>query len=83
VVNKALFSYRLAVERLDLPVPLGANTYALVGEPQRPAKTTTLSMVAACSARCGSVEIFGIAALSDPVAAIAVLWHVISTIRLL
>jgi ABC-2 type transport system ATP-binding protein len=59
---------RLAVDRLDLTVHSG-EFYALVG-PNGAGKTTTLRMVAGLlKPDAGSVEIFGIDALRDPVAA--------------
>src|SRR5476649_2952409 len=59
---------RLAVDALDLNVRCG-EFYALVG-PNGAGKTTTLRMVAGLSRPdAGSVAVFGIDALSDPVAA--------------
>jgi ABC-2 type transport system ATP-binding protein len=59
---------RLAVDALDLSVRAG-EFYALVG-PNGAGKTTTLRMVAGLlKPDAGSVGIFGIDALSDPVAA--------------
>ncbi len=59
---------RLAVDALDLTVRAG-EFYALVG-PNGAGKTTTLRMVAGLSRPdAGSVAIFGIDALRDPVAA--------------
>jgi ABC-2 type transport system ATP-binding protein len=59
---------RLAVDALDLTVRMG-EYYALVG-PNGAGKTTTLRMVAGLlKPDAGSVAIFGIDALSDPVAA--------------
>ena len=59
---------RLAVDALDLTVHAG-EFYALVG-PNGAGKTTTLRMVAGpLKPDAGSVGIFGIDALSDPVAA--------------
>jgi ABC-2 type transport system ATP-binding protein len=59
---------RLAVDALDLTVHAG-EFYALVG-PNGAGKTTTLRMVAGLlKPDAGSVNIFGIDALSDPVAA--------------
>ena len=59
---------RVAVDALDLTVRPG-EFYALVG-PNGAGKTTTLRMVAGLSAPdAGSVEVFGIDALADPVAA--------------
>jgi ABC-2 type transport system ATP-binding protein len=59
---------RLAVDALDLTVRSG-EFYALVG-PNGAGKTTTLRMVAGLSRPdAGSVAIFGIDALSNPVAA--------------
>ena len=59
---------RLAVDALDLTVRAG-EYYALVG-PNGAGKTTTLRMVAGLlKPDAGSVAIFGIDALSDPVAA--------------
>ncbi len=59
---------RLAVDALDLTVR-GREFYALVG-PNGAGKTTTLRMVAGLlKPDAGAVEIFGIDALSDPVAA--------------
>jgi len=59
---------RLAVDALDLTVRAG-EFYALVG-PNGAGKTTTLRMVAGLlKPDAGSVEIFGIDALKDPVAA--------------
>src|SRR5258705_505670 len=59
---------RLAVDALDLTVQPG-EFYALVG-PNGAGKTTTLRMVAGLSRPdVGSVAVFGIDALSDPVAA--------------
>jgi ABC-2 type transport system ATP-binding protein len=59
---------RLAVDALDLTVRPG-EFYALVG-PNGAGKTTTLRMVAGLSRPdAGSVAVFGIDALSDPVAA--------------
>ena len=59
---------RLAVDALDLTVQSG-EFYALVG-PNGAGKTTTLRMVAGLSRPdTGSVAVFGIDALSDPVAA--------------
>jgi ABC-2 type transport system ATP-binding protein len=59
---------RLAVDALDLTVRTG-EFYALVG-PNGAGKTTTLRMVAGLlKPDAGSVEIFGINALADPVAA--------------
>src|SRR5229473_8449901 len=59
---------RLAVDALDLNVRTG-EFYALVG-PNGAGKTTTLRMVAGLlRPDAGSVEIFGIDALGDPVAA--------------
>src|ERR1700731_2314548 len=59
---------RLAVDSLDLTVRTG-EFYALVG-PNGAGKTTTLRMVAGLSRPdAGSVAIFGIDALSHPVAA--------------
>lgn len=59
---------RLAVDSLDLTVRTG-EFYALVG-PNGAGKTTTLRMVAGLSPPdAGSVAVFGIDALSDPVAA--------------
>jgi ABC-type multidrug transport system ATPase subunit len=58
----------LAVDALDLTVQPG-EFYALVG-PNGAGKTTTLRMVAGLSRPdAGSVSVFGIDALSDPVAA--------------
>jgi ABC-2 type transport system ATP-binding protein len=59
---------RLAVDALDLTVRAG-EFYALVG-PNGAGKTTTLRMVAGLlKPDAGSVDIFGIDALRDPVAA--------------
>ena len=59
---------RLAVDALDLTVRSG-EFYALVG-PNGAGKTTTLRMVAGLSRPdSGSVAVFGIDALADPVAA--------------
>ena len=59
---------RLAVDALDLTVHAG-EFYALVG-PNGAGKTTTLRMVAGLlKPDAGSVDIFGIDALTDPVAA--------------
>jgi ABC-2 type transport system ATP-binding protein len=59
---------RLAVDTLDLTVHAG-EFYALVG-PNGAGKTTTLRMVAGLlKPDAGSVDIFGIDALRDPVAA--------------
>src|SRR4030088_622550 len=59
---------RLAVDALDLTVQTG-EFYALVG-PNGAGKTTTLRMVAGISRPdAGSVAVFGIDALRDPVAA--------------
>jgi ABC-2 type transport system ATP-binding protein len=59
---------RLAVDALDLTVRSG-EFYALVG-PNGAGKTTTLRMVAGLSRPdAGTVEVFGIDALGDPVAA--------------
>jgi len=59
---------RLAVDALDLTVHSG-EFYALVG-PNGAGKTTTLRMVAGLlKPDAGAVEIFGIDALKDPVAA--------------
>ena len=59
---------RLAVDALDLTVRAG-EFYALVG-PNGAGKTTTLRMVAGLlRPDAGSVSIFGVDALSDPVAA--------------
>ena len=59
---------RIAVDALDLTVRTG-EFYALVG-PNGAGKTTTLRMVAGLlRPDAGSVEVFGIDALSDPVAA--------------
>jgi ABC-2 type transport system ATP-binding protein len=59
---------RLAVDALDLTVRSG-EFYALVG-PNGAGKTTTLRMVAGLSPPdAGSVAVFGIDALADPVAA--------------
>jgi len=59
---------RLAVDALDLTVQPG-EFYALVG-PNGAGKTTTLRMVAGLSRPdAGSVAVFGLDALSDPVAA--------------
>ena len=59
---------RLAVDALDLTVRTG-EFYALVG-PNGAGKTTTLRMVAGLlRPDAGSVEVFGIDALRDPVAA--------------
>ncbi len=59
---------RLAVDALDLTVHAG-EFYALVG-PNGAGKTTTLRMVAGLlKPDAGSINIFGIDALSDPVAA--------------
>jgi ABC-2 type transport system ATP-binding protein len=59
---------RLAVDALDLTVRSG-EFYALVG-PNGAGKTTTLRMVAGLSRPdAGSVAVFGIDALTDPVAA--------------
>src|ERR1700687_1802545 len=59
---------RLAVDALDLTVRTG-EFYALVG-PNGAGKTTTLRMVAGISRPdAGSVAVFGIDALRDPVAA--------------
>src|SRR6202451_424800 len=59
---------RLAVDALDLAVRSG-EFYALVG-PNGAGKTTTLRMVAGLlKPDAGSVSIFGIDALSDPVSA--------------
>jgi ABC-2 type transport system ATP-binding protein len=59
---------RLAVDALDLTVHAG-EFYALVG-PNGAGKTTTLRMVAGLlKPDAGSVDIFGIDALRDPVAA--------------
>jgi ABC-2 type transport system ATP-binding protein len=59
---------RLAVDALDLTVRTG-EFYALVG-PNGAGKTTTLRMVAGLSRPdAGTVEVFGIDALRDPVAA--------------
>jgi ABC-2 type transport system ATP-binding protein len=63
---------RIAVDALDLTVRSG-EFYALVG-PNGAGKTTTLRMVAGLlKPDTGSVEIFGIDALRDPVAAKQVL----------
>jgi ABC-2 type transport system ATP-binding protein len=63
---------RLAVDALDLTIRPG-EFYALVG-PNGAGKTTTLRMVAGLlKPDAGSVEIFGIDALRDPVAAKQVL----------
>ncbi|HLZ04834.1 MAG TPA: ABC transporter ATP-binding protein [Bradyrhizobium sp.] len=63
---------RLAVDALDLTVRAG-EFYALVG-PNGAGKTTTLRMVAGLlRPDAGSVNIFGIDALTDPVAAKQVL----------
>src|SRR5205823_12763668 len=59
---------RLAVDALDLTVRSG-EFYALVG-PNGAGKTTTLRMVAGLARPdAGSVAVFGIDALGDPVAA--------------
>ena len=59
---------RLAVDALDLTVRSG-EFYALVG-PNGAGKTTTLRMVAGLlRPDAGSVAVFGVDALSDPVAA--------------
>jgi ABC-2 type transport system ATP-binding protein len=59
---------RLAVDTLDLTIRAG-EFYALVG-PNGAGKTTTLRMVAGLlKPDAGSVDIFGIDALTDPVAA--------------
>jgi ABC-2 type transport system ATP-binding protein len=59
---------RLAVDALDLTIRVG-EFYALVG-PNGAGKTTTLRMVAGLlKPDAGSVDIFGIDALRDPVAA--------------
>jgi ABC-2 type transport system ATP-binding protein len=59
---------RLAVDALDLTIHVG-EFYALVG-PNGAGKTTTLRMVAGLlRPDAGSVDIFGIDALRDPVAA--------------
>jgi ABC-2 type transport system ATP-binding protein len=59
---------RLAVDALDLTIRVG-EFYALVG-PNGAGKTTTLRMVAGLlRPDAGSVDIFGIDALRDPVAA--------------
>ena len=59
---------RLAVDALDLTVRSG-EFYALVG-PNGAGKTTTLRMVAGLlRPDAGTVEVFGIDALADPVAA--------------
>src|SRR5665811_2079986 len=59
---------RLAVDALDLTIRSG-EFYALVG-PNGAGKTTTLRMVAGLlRPDGGSVEVFGVDALSDPVAA--------------
>jgi len=59
---------RLAVDALDLTVRAG-EFYALVG-PNGAGKTTTLRMVAGLARPdAGTVEVFGIDALADPVAA--------------
>ena len=59
---------RLAVDALDLTVRTG-EFYALVG-PNGAGKTTTLRMVAGLlRPDAGTVAVFGIDALSDPVAA--------------
>jgi ABC-2 type transport system ATP-binding protein len=59
---------RLAVDALDLTVHAG-EFYALVG-PNGAGKTTTLRMVAGLlKPYAGSVDVFGIDALTDPVAA--------------
>ena len=59
---------RLAVDALDLTVRAG-EFYALVG-PNGAGKTTTLRMVAGLlRPDAGSVAVFGIDALADPVAA--------------
>jgi ABC-2 type transport system ATP-binding protein len=59
---------RLAVDALDLTIRAG-EFYALVG-PNGAGKTTTLRMVAGLlKPDAGSVDIFGIDALNDPVAA--------------
>jgi ABC-2 type transport system ATP-binding protein len=59
---------RLAVDALDLTIRIG-EFYALVG-PNGAGKTTTLRMVAGLlKPDAGSVDIFGIDALRDPVAA--------------
>src|SRR3954464_12309308 len=59
---------RLAVDNLDLTIHAG-EFYALVG-PNGAGKTTTLRMVAGLlRPDAGSVEIFGIDALRDPIAA--------------
>jgi ABC-2 type transport system ATP-binding protein len=59
---------RLAVDALDLTIHVG-EFYALVG-PNGAGKTTTLRMVAGLlKPDAGSVDIFGIDALRDPVAA--------------
>ena len=63
---------RLAVDALDLTVRAG-EFYALVG-PNGAGKTTTLRMVAGLlKPDAGAVDIFGIDALADPVAAKQVL----------
>ena len=63
---------RIAVDALDLTISPG-EFYALVG-PNGAGKTTTLRMVAGLlEPDAGSVEIFGIDALRDPVAAKQVL----------
>jgi ABC-2 type transport system ATP-binding protein len=63
---------RIAVDALDLTIRSG-EFYALVG-PNGAGKTTTLRMVAGLlKPDAGSVEIFGIDALRDPVAAKQVL----------
>jgi ABC-2 type transport system ATP-binding protein len=63
---------RLAVDALDLTVHAG-EFYALVG-PNGAGKTTTLRMVAGLlKPDAGAIEIFGIDALHDPVAAKQVL----------
>src|SRR5450631_4839142 len=59
---------RLAVDALDLTVRTG-EFYALVG-PNGAGKTTTLRMVAGLTRPdAGAIALFGIDALSDPVAA--------------
>src|SRR6059036_1520453 len=59
---------RLAVDALDLTVQSG-EFYALLG-PNGAGKTTTLRMIAGLlPPDSGSIEIFGIDALADPVAA--------------
>ena len=59
---------RPAVEALDLPVRAG-EFYALLG-PNGAGKTTTLRMVAGLlRPDAGSISVFGIDALADPIAA--------------